>query len=204
LTYEKCYKHFFSLNETEEGYHLKPNILGLIGGVLAFICLVLPWWSLTITGGSSPGSLSIYPYQATVSSMGVSYAANVNLWYAWTALVLLILGGMLGIAGSLFAKGRGLIIIGGLLALSSIVIFVVGLQNELSQPSVSGLRAYALGTSLFSSGSYDGVSYVTYLSYGFWIALVSAILLFVASARKTAQVPPTVPMQTSPSPPQPS
>jgi hypothetical protein len=140
--------------------------------------------------------------------MGLSYTVNVNLWYAWTALALIIVGGLIGIAGSLLTNGRPLILVGGLLVLLSIVIFAVGLQNELSQPVVAGLRAYTGGTSLFSSGSYgsgfDAVNYVTYLSIGFWIALVSAIIMFVASARKTAQMPPSMPMPTSPPPPQPS
>jgi hypothetical protein len=187
---------------------LKPNVLALIGSVISFISLVLPWWTMTLTGGSQAGSLSIYTYQATVSSMGLSYTINVNLWYAWTALALIIVGGLIGIAGSLLTNGRPLILVGGLLMLLSIVIFPVGLQNELSQPSVAGLRAYALGTSLFSSGSYgsgfDSVNYVTYLSIGFWIALASAIIMFVASARRTAQVPSPMPMPTSPPPPQPS
>jgi hypothetical protein len=141
--------------------------------------------------------------------MGSSSAAvNVNLWYAWTALALIIVGGLIGIAGSLLTKGRPLILVGGLLVLLSIVIFVVGLQNELSQPSMAGLRLYTAGTSLFSNGSYgsgfETVNYVTYLSYGFWIALASAIIMFVASARRTAQVPSPMPMPTSPPPPQPS
>lgn len=184
---------------------MKPNILGLIGGVIAFISLVLPWWSMTLSttvpGFSYSESVSIYTYQATVSAMGFSSTVNLNLWYGWTALVLLILGGMLGIAGSLFAKGRGLIIIGGLLALLPIIIFAVGLQSQLSQPLATGFPQM----SLFSSGSfgseYGSANYVTYLSYGFWIALVSAILMFVASARKTAQVAPSTPVPASPSPP---
>ncbi len=192
----------------KKGHNLKPNVLALIGSVISFISLVLPWWTMTLTGGSQAGSLSIYTYQATVSSTGLSYTINVNLWYAWTALALIIVGGLIGIAGSLLTNGRPLILVGGLLALSSIIIFVVGLQNELSQPAMAGLRLYTGGTGLFSSGSYgsgfETVNYVTYLSYGFWIVLASAIIMFVASARRTAQVPSPMPMPTSPTPPQPS
>jgi hypothetical protein len=203
-TYEKCYKRFRS-NKKQEGYHLKPNILGLIGGVIAFISLVLPWWSMALSasalGMSYSASVSIYPYQATASTMGFSSTVSVNLWYGWAALALIIVGGILGIAGSLLTKGRIVILVGGLLALLSIVIFALGLQSELSQPLASGFPQ----ASLFSSGSYNGLaSYVTYLSFGFWIALVSAIIILVASARKTVQVPPSMPIPTSPSPPQPS
>ena len=178
---------------------MKTNVLGFIGGVLAFISMVLPWWSMTLSDSALGVSYSesVYTYQATVSGMGFSSTVNLNLWYGWTALVLLILAGMLGIAGSLFTKGKGLMIIGGLLALLSIIIFAVGLQSQLSQPLATGFPQ----VNLFSSGSYESVNYVTYLSYGFWIALVSAILLFVASARKPASVPPSTPMPASPSPP---
>jgi hypothetical protein len=125
-----------------------------------------------------------------------------NLWYGWAALALIIVGGILGIAGSLFAKGRIVILVGGLLALLSIVIFAVGLLSELGQPLATGFPQ----AGLFSSGSYGSgfglANYVTYLAYGFWIAFVSAIIMFVASARKTAQVPPSMPMPISPPPPQ--
>jgi len=191
---------------------LKPNILGLIGCVMAFISLVLPWWSMTLSasamGISYSESVSIYTYQATVSAsagaMGFSSTVNVNLWYGWAALALIIVGGTLGVAGSLLTKGRPLILIGGLLVLLSVIIFAVGLQSELSQPLATGFPQ----TSLFSSGSYGSsfgsASYMTYLSVGFWIALVSAIMIFVASARKTAKVTLSMPMSTSPPPPQPS
>jgi len=136
--------------------------------------------------------------------MGFSSTVSVNLWYGWAALALIIVGGILGIAGSLFTKGRIVILGGGLFALLAIVIFAVGLQSELSQPLATGFPQ----ASLFSSGSYGSdfgsLNYMTYLSYGFWIALVSAIIMFVASGRKTAQASPLMPMQTSPSPPQPS
>lgn len=187
----------------QKGYHLKPNLLGLIGGVIAFISLVLPWWAMTLSasalGFSYSATVSIYPYQATASTMGFSSTVSVNLWYGWAALALIIVGGILGIAGSLVTKGRIVILVGGLLALLSIIIFAVGLQSELSQPLGFGLPQ----ASLFSSGTYAGLAnYVAYLSFGFWIALVSAIIMLVASARKTAQVPPSMPTPTPPPPPQ--
>ena len=182
---------------------MKPNILGLIGGVIAFISLVLPWWSMTLSasalGMSYSASVSIYPYQATTSIMGFSSTVSVNLWYGWAALALIIVGGILSIVGSLLTKGRIVILVGGLLALLSIVIFAVGLQTELSQPLATGFPQ----AGLFSSGSFNGIaSYVTYLSFGFWIALVSTIIILVASARKTVQAPPSMPIPASPSPPQ--
>ena len=203
-TYKKCYKQFSS-NKTQKGYDLKPNILGIIGGVIAFISLVLPWWSMTLSASaltsltSYSASVSIYPYQATAGTMGFSSTVNVNLWYGWAALALIIVGGILSTAGSLVSKGRIVILVGGLLALLSIIIFAVGLQSELSQPLATGFPQ----VSLFSSGTYYGLAnYVTYLSFGFWIALVSAIIMLVASARKTAQVPPSMPTPTPPPPPQ--
>jgi hypothetical protein len=190
-----------SLEQDAKGLSLKLNILGLIGGAVAFISLVLPWWSITLGSafaGPNYGSLSIYPYQATASGMGYSSGVSVNLWYGWAALVLVVVGGTLGIAGSLFAKGRIVILVGGLLAMLSIVIFAVGLQGELSQQYTGGFPQ----VNLFSQGVYGyglgSITYNAYLSYGFWIAVISAIIMIAASARKAKQAPPAVPMPTSP------
>jgi len=92
----------------------------------------------------------------------------------WLALVLVLFSGLLGIVGSLKLDSKGLLG-GGILALLSVIIFAVGLQIQLSTAEMT------LG--LFSSGE----GYLTYLSFGFWIALVAAIVMFVASRKKPAE-----------------
>jgi hypothetical protein len=180
---------------------LKPNVLGIIGGILAFISTVLPWWTITISSGvmgiTYSSDLSLYPYQAKATAMGISMIVDVNLWYGWAALALVIVGGVLGIVGSLLQNGKALLIGAGVLALLSIIIFAVGLQSELSKaPITTGYPQVGL----FSNGSsgvpdLTVVNYTTYLSLGYWITLVAAIIMLVASRRKNVQ---TTPPQSPP------
>jgi|SRR3989304_4753352 len=170
--------------DCKENNALKPNIIGIVGGILAFISLALPWWTMSVTFGISV-DVSIYPYMAGASEMGLS--TGISLWYGWVALALIIVGGLIGIVGSVKPDKRKLLLVGGALALVSIIIFAVGLQLDfLSIPSTEGSPAFALfaGGSISVSG-YD-ISYFAYLSFGFWIALVAAIVMFVASRKKPA------------------
>jgi hypothetical protein len=185
----------------KENDNLKPNYIGIVGGILAFISLVLPWWTMTMSsslmGVAYSIDVSMYPYQARIGGMGISLPVTMDLWFGWVALALVVLGGLLGIVGSVKSdKARMMLVVGGVLALLSIVVFALGLQIELSKaPPVSGFPAVGL----FSSGSYSyeeiSMNYSTYLSFGFWLALVAAVVMFVASRRKPVEavVPPPPP-----------
>jgi hypothetical protein len=167
---------------------LKPNYIGIIAGILAFISIALPWWTLTISAGgeiSLSSDISVYLYQVTSAGLSIT----LNTWYTWAALALVIVGGILSIVGSVTAIGKKLLLGGGVLALLSIIIFAVGLQMDITSTSLG-----EAGVGLFSSGSYMGASYSSYLSYGFWIALVAAIIAFVAFAKhptEAAAAPPS-------------
>jgi hypothetical protein len=128
-----------------------------------------------------------------------------NLWYAWTALAVIIIGGVLGILGSLMESTRLVLLVGAMLTLLSVVIFAVGLQNQLSYLGSSFWGSTLPGgptVGLFSSGSYVGVDYTTYLSFGFWLALIGAILMLVACRRRPVTTIPTVqPLQPVSQPP---
>ena len=190
---------------------MKPNIIGIVGAVIAFISLALPWWTITLResinsmGYNGPLEVSIYPYQIAASANGTSVTFSINLWYGWTAFVLLIIGGLLGIAGSLAQNTKAILFAGGVLTVLSTVIFALGLQSELSK---SVLMPGYPAVGLFSSGSgfLGYISYTTYLSFGFWLALVGAIIMLIASRRKievSAHMPlPSAPMRRklSPSP----
>jgi hypothetical protein len=165
---------------------LKPNIIGIVGGILAFISLALPWWTMSVSSFGISVGVSVYPYMAGASEIGLS--TGISLWYGWVALTLIIVGGLLGIVGSVKPDKRKLLLVGGVLALVSIIIFAVGLQLDfLSIPSTEVSPALALfGGSSISVSGYD-ISYFAYLSFGFWIALVAAIVMFVASRKKPAE-----------------
>jgi hypothetical protein len=177
---------------------LRINIISIIGAVIALIGLVLPWW--TITYSVSPGisvepgmiysySASIYTYQTTASGYGTTVTGQMNLWYGWAAFALLALGALAGIAFSFIPRARAILALGGALALLSVIVFAAGLQNDLSTTSgLSGIGLFSSGTTSVLGVSY---SYTTYLSIGFWLALVGAIVMLVASLRKPKATAPT-------------
>jgi len=153
-------------------------------------------------GMSMSAYVSIYPYQATASAMGASATVTMELWFGWAAFALIIIAGIAGIVGSLIVGKNGKIIltIAGILALLSIMIFAIGLQNELSKaPPVSGFPEVGL----FSSSSYSfmgaSMDYSTYLTFGFWLALITAIIAFI-SLDKHPMAPPAAPPTPEPEP----
>jgi hypothetical protein len=183
---------------------LKPRYLGIAGAIIAFIGLALPWWTMTMSasamGVTYPKDVWIYTYQVTINVTGMPATFSINLWYAWTALALVIVGAVLGILGSLMQSTRLVLVVGVVLTLLAVVIFAVGLQNELSKsiPLSGGPKV-----DLFSSGSFLGSDYMTYLgmtylSFGFWLVLVAAILMLVATRKGPVTTTPT------PAPPQPT
>jgi len=164
--------------------------------------------SVSVMGVGLSGDFSIYPYQARVSMMGFSAGVPVDLWYGWVALAFVVVGGALAIAGSLIAYGKKLILVGGALVILSISIFAIGLQMWLSTMTslpagaigftgLSGVGLFSSGTASFGTGGTTmTMNYSTYLSFGFWLALVSAIVMFVALGIR--------PKEAAPAPPQPS
>jgi len=155
---------------------LKLNYIGIIGAILAFISIALPWWTLTTTIEITT-SADLYLYQPS-GTFGTATLATEEAWFCWAALALIIVAGVLGIVGSATGYGKKMLIGGGAFALLSIIIFAVGLQ----------MSSLGVTYGLFATGS----DYSTYLSYGFWLALVAMILMFVAIIIKSKE-------QTTPS-----
>ncbi|MDH5783710.1 MAG: hypothetical protein OEZ35_08650 [Candidatus Bathyarchaeota archaeon] len=175
---------------------MRINYVGIGSGIIAFISLALPWWTMAMSaeamGIEMRADVSLYPHQATASAMGTSQTVNMELWFGWTALALIVIAGIAGIVGSVIVgkTGKIVLIVAGILALFSIIIFATGLQGELSKtPPVSGFPAVGL----FSSGSWSfmgaSMNYSTYLSFGFWLALVAAIISFISSGRHPMSLP---------------
>ncbi|MEM2568143.1 MAG: hypothetical protein QXH20_06730 [Candidatus Bathyarchaeia archaeon] len=118
----------------------------------------------------------------------------------------------MGILGSIISGKRTILTIGGILALLSVIIFAVGLQSELSQgmsipPMGTGTPIQLPALGLFSSGTFSFMgataNYSTYLSFGFWLALIAAIIMLAAikKAEKVAPPPTVMPSQVPPPPP---
>jgi hypothetical protein len=197
---EKRYKYNIdkieSLNEDLEKVKLlKINYIGVIAGILAFISLALPWWVMSMSATALEitvsGDISMFLYQTTSSVMGMSQTVTMDLWFCWIVLALILIAGVAGIVGSVLIgkNGKTVLLIAGILALLSIIIFAIGLQSELSKaPPVPGFPSVGL----FSSGSFnfmEGISmqYSSYLTFGFWLALIAAILAFVSLLRHPTQ-----------------
>ncbi|MEM3459152.1 MAG: hypothetical protein QXN36_00985 [Candidatus Bathyarchaeia archaeon] len=150
---------------------MKPNYIGIIAGILAFISIALPWWTVSYSGAGISLSSDLYLY-----NVGTVSGLTLEAWFVWAALALIIIGGILAIVGSIIAKGKTILLGGGILALLSIIIFAVGLQMELSRLGAP----FGLFSSFSETLGEITVTYSTYLSYGFWIALVAAIIAFVS------------------------
>src|SRR3972149_6092396 len=116
--------------DCKENNTLKPNIIGIVGGILAFVSLALPWWTVTVGALGITFSVDMYLYQVS-GLLGTSLGIPVEQgWFMWLALVLILVGGLLGIIGSL-KYGSKLLLGSGALALLSVIVFAVGLQIEL-------------------------------------------------------------------------
>jgi hypothetical protein len=93
------------------GKFLKINYIGIVAGVVAFISLALPWWTMTMSadvlGVTMSMDVSIYPYQARTSAMGVSQTFDMELWFGWAALAFIALAGIAGIVCSVLVAKTG-------------------------------------------------------------------------------------------------
>lgn len=157
---------------------MKLNYVGIVGAILAFVSIALPWWTESALGLS---------YDLKLYDAG-TLGSTLNYWYGWVALVFVLLGGLLGLAGSVMSNGKKIVMGGGILALIAIIVFPVGFQMDLMRLNAT--------IGIFNSGTISA-----YLSYGFWLALVAAIIMLVAMRypKPTAQAP-----SPSPSPPPPT
>jgi hypothetical protein len=171
----------------------KLNNLGILGAIVAFASLAMPWWNMTasvpITGLGNSTSIDfplyLYSTSARLFANPPSQVISLNLWFCWVTLALVALAGVLAIVGSMMiGKGNRILLIGGVIGLLSIVVFAVGLQIELSTAG-SGLD-------LFKTASDTWGTLATYLSFGFWGALIAAVTMLVAAMRggAMATVPP--------------
>lgn len=167
------------------------NYVGILAGIIAFITLILPWWTaaatLPVTSLATiqlyyPLRFSLYLYEASASFVAnpalYTKVVTLDLWFCWVTLALVALAGILAIVGSVRpGKGKRILVIGGLVALVSIVVFAVGLESELSRTG-SGLDLFNTVT-----GTWGTLS--TYLSLGFWSGLIAGAIMLIAARRSS-------------------
>ena len=167
---------------------MKLNIIGLIAAILAFITIVLPWWTMSVIGISFSFSLLDFANLAGIVS-SVPGASAFDIWFVWAALALLAIGGLLGLVGSFLigGKGKSLLAVGGILVILAPIIFAAGLA--------------ATGLPLFGSISSGGYDITFYISFGFFLALIAGILMLI-SLKKHPMEAEAVPLAPLAPPPQ--
>ena len=161
---------------------MRLNILGFVAAILALVSVLLPWWGMSASLGVTKSSLNVHPWGVITdlpaemaeipeiaditSALGVDEGVVLIpswIWYVPAAMALVIVGAVLGFAGSSMIERKGKIFLAsaGILMVLSAVIFVVGLSSD-------------AGELLFTNRS----NFSTYFSLGFLQALVAAGLAF--------------------------
>jgi hypothetical protein len=166
---------------------LKPDVISIVGGLLAISSLAFPWWTISVVfhfmGIDQPAYVSLYLYRADTNALGWSRSSHLNLSFGWVTLALVVSASLLGILGGLLRRTK-MVLIGGSCAIASMIVFVATLQSELLNGPVVPWGFIVSG--VFSSATIDqgylsSASYTAYLSFGFWIALAAAIILLVSA-----------------------
>jgi len=98
-----------------------------------------------------------------------------QMWYAPTAMALVLVGAVLGLVGSSMAERKGKIFLAsaGILMILSAVIFVVGLSSDAEELLFTNRSIAFMGAK---------IKFSTYFSLGFLQALAAAVLAFFSLA----------------------
>jgi hypothetical protein len=159
--------------------------LGILGAIVAFASLTMPWWNITTIipimglGNSTAIDFPLYLYSTSASIVAIpsTQIVPLDLWFCWVALPLVASAGILAIVGSIaIGRGKRILLLAGVVGLLSIVVFAIGLQ--------SGLSDIGSGLDLFTMASGPWGMLTAYLSYGFWTTLAAAITMLVAATRE--------------------
>jgi len=183
---------------------LKPNYLGIVGGILALVSLALPWWTMSISFSNGPYrsvDLSIL-YTASqndvVARLEPNWYPEQYVFFGLLAIFIMVMGGATAIVSGVrpdmlknFRRGTFILI--------SIISFVIGLELILYR-WIGWLNVFLFGSDevIIIGEHVEFVSYSSYLSFGFWLALAAAIIIFVAFRKKPVRA--AVAPQPSPPP----
>ncbi len=171
---------------------MKMNYLGFIAGIVAFVSVFLPWFTIELwtTNLSSAMNFAANLYQLTGTVEGVTSSMFLLVWFNVGALILMLITGLLCIVSSIFAISRRrrttLLFVSCVFALLAMVIFGYGLANssfaveELNPGyTISQFPEDSFGLSAEQSmqNTYD---YSWQIGIGFWSALTVVILSLLA------------------------
>ncbi|MDH5443857.1 MAG: hypothetical protein OEY99_08080 [Aigarchaeota archaeon] len=157
----------------------KRNLLGVASAIMSFNSLALPWW-VWLKGTDY---FLLFPWgDEVVAAAPPGWRWKfLNTSAIQAALAFILISGILVLVGSLVVgkRGRILLVVAGIFAVLSIGIFAVGLESSpiIWYPGVP--RIFYSSMHAF----YPSDRWLAYLSFGFWTALVAAILAFIASLK---------------------
>jgi hypothetical protein len=170
---------------------LKANFTGLVAGLTAIMALALSWVTVSSTAVFEDITMdfTVYLYQVQGTINGTSASVFPNVWFTLGALALITLTALLCFTGSLIAdrKGQLLLLLAGIAAILAVVIFGAGLLNsDYANPRLEPAAAmnlfeantFGITADEAMESSYD---FVWWLGYGFWLALATAVIAFVAT-----------------------
>jgi hypothetical protein len=162
---------------------MKVNVIGVASAIIALASLVLPWWTMTISLLETPLSWEMYTWGVGSPTEGDALLFDFADSYRYAALAFIVVGAILGLAGSLTVGRRGWTILAtsGILIILAAVIFVAGLATDPAladaTPSIGIFESKEVTILEFS------YSISTYLHIGFFLAIIAAILASISLLR---------------------
>jgi hypothetical protein len=170
---------------------LKLNYLGIIAGIVAFVSLFLPWFTIELwtRNLSNPMNFVAGLYQLTGTVEGVAKSIFLVLWFNGGAFILMLIAGLLSLAAGIFIKKHQEMIFLGSCALALIAIGIFGYGLINSNFAIAEINpGYVI--SQFPEGSFGmsadesmlySYDYSWTMGMGFWLALASAVLTLLAA-----------------------
>jgi hypothetical protein len=171
---------------------LKKNYFGFIAGIVAFVSVFLPWFTIELwtSNLSSTMNFAANLYQLTGTVEGLTKSMLLTVWFNAGPLILMLITGVLCIVSSIFAISRrrrtALLFVSCVFALFAMVIFGYGLANssfavEELNPGYTisqfSENSFALSAEQSMQNTYD---YSWQIGIGFWLALTVVIFSLLA------------------------
>jgi hypothetical protein len=164
---------------SHRGFESSLRILSMLGGILVFFSMILPWWEVHAFFLSySISLLSLHPFE--IGNVTIALTQTLNNAVA-TTVILLAVAALLGFAGLRYSWAR---ILGVVLIGIGLVAFASGLAAVLAPFSLYGSMC------LFNTCASWG------LSWGFYVAMIAASVMGLSALESLWQ-----PTRMPPNPP---
>jgi len=164
----------------------KNLVSGRTGGIMIIVSLFLPWWTFFLISGAGSAFAGVWLFGGWIYGGGLSIGGFTSELAVAAALV--IVSGALGIIST---RDRKFSLVGGALGLLGALVFLLKLSD------VSG--GLAIGSVFFGAQSAAGDSAFWFLSFGFWLAIASSIIMLLAKPTiPEVRAPPAVPAAAPP------